>query len=179
VTCDYGLSITCNTCAGAPLYLLLVLLQGKDARAERVRQLLLDSPSFERGLMPMVDSWQDVLHCSATVSLMAAGLKQGYLLRTSLATGWHLSDTLSAPGWHLSDTWLAPAWGLHCCCFHTSGAVPASQVSLKTLARMTPGRLLGSCVAPAPHLPDTCVSPRVLHSGVVSMMFQLGGFAVT
>jgi hypothetical protein len=58
-------------CAGAPLFLVEVGLRGKDERAEHVRQLLLESPYLEHGMMSALDSWLDVLHFSEDVRMVS------------------------------------------------------------------------------------------------------------
>jgi hypothetical protein len=56
--------------AGIPLCLLLAMLQGDGVAAQHVRQLLLESPTFERGLLSMQDTWLDVLHSSEDAPFM-------------------------------------------------------------------------------------------------------------
>jgi hypothetical protein len=70
-----------NTCSsGAPLQLLWVGMFGEDERAQRVRQLLLESPSFERGLLAMVDTWLDVLHMNTSVRISIGTCFAAYCL---------------------------------------------------------------------------------------------------
>jgi hypothetical protein len=78
--------------AGAPMHLLLVVLTGKDAHAERVRHLLLESPSFERGLVSMLDTWLDVLLRREDVSLAA-----GHLDRAQSTHARNTVDTCLVP----------------------------------------------------------------------------------
>jgi hypothetical protein len=78
-----GAEQSVQPCAGAPLLLVLWVLHGKGA--EHVRQLLLKSPSFERGLMLMVDTWQVVLHDDCVVSVCCWA--------SASPACWHLTGT--------------------------------------------------------------------------------------
>jgi hypothetical protein len=83
------------------MLLLLLVLRCEGARAEHVRQLLLESASFERGLTSMVDTWQDVLRCGEDVSADA-----GHLRSTCMVPAWHLLDTCGhtcLDGWMYSN----------------------------------------------------------------------------
>jgi hypothetical protein len=90
------------------MLLLSMVLRGRGELADPVRQLLLDSPSFERGLLSMVDSWQDVLHCSDEVRTLL-GTTPARFNGNLLVCGTCVSNGMQ-PGWHLPgfETDLSP-----------------------------------------------------------------------
>jgi hypothetical protein len=104
---------TLNMRAGVPLCLLFAVLQGNDAQAQRVRQLLLESPTFEQGLVSMQDTWLDVLHSSEGATLLPlVSVGSEHMHHTCLEPGSMLATLL--PGLigtcvrHPPGTWLAP-----------------------------------------------------------------------